>query len=33
MGKKNGKAKEYSYYGDIYYELEYLNGERIIKNQ
>ena len=31
-GKKNGKGKEYDYYGELVYEGKYLNGERIKNN-
>ena len=27
-GKRNGKGKEYNYYGNLIYEGEYLNGKR-----
>ena len=28
MGKRNGKGKEYNYYGRLIYNGEYLNGKR-----
>ena len=27
-GKRNGKGKEYDYYGNLIFEGEYLNGKR-----
>ena len=29
-GERNGKGKEYNFFGDIKFEAEYLNGKRII---
>ena len=28
-GKKNGKAKEYNWFGKLIFEGEYLNGDRL----
>jgi len=32
-GKKNGKGKEYNYFGKLEYEGEYLNGKKIRKGR
>ena len=33
MGKKHGKGKEYDYNGELLFEGEFLNGEKVKKRK